>query len=90
MCYGGLDLSSTTDITAFVLVFPPESGDEEGKYEVLPFFWLPEETLDLRVRRDHVPYDTWKAKGLVMTTEGNVVHYGFIEKFIENLEHNTK
>lgn len=83
ICYGGLDLSSTTDITAFVLVFPPE--DEDGKYEILPFFWLPEETLELRVRRDHVPYDTWKAKGLVMTTEGNVVHYGFIEKFIEEL-----
>ena len=83
VCYGGLDLSSTTDITAFVLVFPPE--DEDGKYEILPFFWLPEETLELRVRRDHVPYDTWKAKGLVMTTEGNVVHYGFIEKFIEEL-----
>jgi len=83
VCYGGLDLSSTTDITAFVLVFPPE--DEDGKYEILPFFWLPEETLDLRVRRDHVPYDTWKAKGLIMTTEGNVVHYGFIEKFIEEL-----
>ena len=83
ICYGGLDLSSTTDITAFVLVFPPE--DEDGKYEILPFFWLPEETLELRVRRDHVPYDTWKAKGLIMTTEGNVVHYGFIEKFIEEL-----
>ena len=83
VCYGGLDLSSTTDITAFVLVFPPE--DEDGKYEILPFFWLPEETLDLRVRRDHVPYDTLKAKGLIMTTEGNVVHYGFIEKFIEEL-----
>lgn len=83
VCYGGLDLSSTTDITAFVLVFPPE--DEDGKYEILPFFWLPEETLELRVRRDHVPYDTWKAKGLIMTTEGNVVHYGFIEKFIEEL-----
>ena len=82
-CYGGLDLSSTTDITAFVLVFPPE--DEDGKYEILPFFWLPEETLDLRARRDHVPYDIWEKQGLIMTTEGNVVHYGFIEKFIENL-----
>ena len=82
-CYAGLDLSSTTDITALSLVFPPE--DEEDKYIVLPFFWLPEETLDLRVRRDHVPYDTWKQKGLIMTTEGNVVHYGFIEKFIEEL-----
>lgn len=83
ICYGGLDLSSTTDITAFVLCFPPE--DQDGKYEILPFFWLPAETLDLRVRRDHVPYDTWKHKGLLMTTEGNVVHYGAIEKFIEQL-----
>ena len=36
VCYGGLDLSSTTDITAFVLVFPPE--DEADKYVVLPYF----------------------------------------------------
>ena len=42
VCYGGLDLSSTTDITAFVLVFPPE--DDDNKYIVLPYFWLPAET----------------------------------------------
>ena len=83
VCYGGLDLSSTTDITAFVLVFPPE--DEDGKYEILPFFWLPEDSIDLRVRRDHVPYDTWAQQGLVYTTEGNVIHYGYIEEFIEEL-----
>lgn len=83
ICYGGLDLSSTTDITAFVLVFPPL--DEEDKYYVLPYFWIPEETLDLRVRRDHVPYDLWERQGVLMTTEGNVVHYGYIEKFIEQL-----
>ena len=83
VCYGGLDLSSTTDITAFVLVFPPD--DEEDKYSILPYFWLPEETLDLRVRRDHVPYDIWKKQGFLMTTEGNVVHYGFIENFIDEL-----
>lgn len=82
-CYGGLDLSSTTDITAFVLVFPPR--DETERYEILPFFWLPEETLSLRVRRDHVPYDVWDQQGYVKTTEGNVVHYGFIETFIEEL-----
>ncbi len=41
VCYGGLDLSSTTDITAFVLVFPPT--DEDDKYYVLPYFWIPEE-----------------------------------------------
>ena len=83
ICYGGLDLSSTTDITAFVLVFPPP--DEEDKYYILPYFWIPEETLDLRVRRDHVPYDLWERQGTLMTTEGNVVHYGYIEKFIERL-----
>ena len=83
VCYGGLDLSSTTDITAFVLVFPPL--DEEDKFVVLPYFWLPEETLDLRVKRDHVNYDVWARQGLIQTTEGNVVHYGYIEKFIEEL-----
>ena len=79
-CYAGLDLSSTSDLTALVLVFPPTSEDEP--YIALPFFWLPEETLSLRVRRDHVPYDQWAKRGFIRTTEGNVVHYGFIERFI--------
>ena len=79
-CYAGLDLSSTSDLTALVLVFPPISEDEP--YIALPFFWLPEETLSLRVRRDHVPYDQWARRGFIQTTEGNVVHYGFIERFI--------
>lgn len=83
VCYGGLDLSSTTDLTSFCLVFPPE--DDEEPYYILPFFWLPEETLPLRVNRDHVPYDVWERQGYIQTTEGNVVHYGFIEKFIESL-----
>ena len=83
MCYGGLDLSSTSDITALVLAFPPRSDDE--KYILLPFFWLPEDTLELRCRRDHVLYDVWQKQGFIQTTEGNVIHYGFIEKFIERL-----
>lgn len=83
VCYGGLDLSSTTDITAFALVFPP--ADDEDKYIVLPYFWIPEDTLDLRVKRDHVPYDLWQRQGFLQTTEGNVVHYAYIEKFIEKL-----
>ena len=83
VCYGGLDLSSTTDITAFVLVFPPL--DEDDKYIILPYFWIPEDNLTLRVNRDHVPYDVWERQGYLQTTEGNVVHYGFIEKFIEKL-----
>jgi len=83
VCYGGLDLSSTTDLTSFCLVFPPE--DEDEPYYVLPYFWVPEDTLDLRVKRDHVPYDLWHRQGYLETTEGNVVHYGYIEKFIERL-----
>lgn len=83
VCYGGLDLSATTDLTAFVLVFPPE--EQTDKYQILPYFWIPEETVDLRVKRDHVPYDVWKKQGFIQTTEGNVVHYGFIETFIERL-----
>jgi len=83
VCYGGLDLSSTTDITAFVLVFPPK--DETDKYTVLPFFWMPENNIDLRSRRDHVLHDLWKKQGNLMTTKGNVVHYRFIERFIEEL-----
>lgn len=83
ICYGGLDLSSTTDLTSFCLVFPPE--DEDEPYYVLPHFWVPEDTLDLRVKRDHVPYDIWERQGYIQTTEGNVVHYGYIEKFIEHL-----
>ncbi|WP_147564936.1 terminase large subunit [Clostridium tyrobutyricum] len=82
-CYGGLDLSSSNDITAFVLIFSPTADDD--KYYVIPFFWIPEENLKLRVRRDHVPYDVWAKQGFLKTTEGNVIHYGFIEKFIEEL-----
>lgn len=83
VCYGGLDLSSTTDITAFVLVFPPT--EEDDNYYILPYFWIPEENMDARVNKDHVPYDVWQRKGYIETTEGNVIHYGFIERFIEEL-----
>ena len=85
-CYGGLDLSSTGDITAFVLMFPPRNETE--KYVMLPFFWIPEDTIPLRVRRasvPSVPYDVWHKQGYIMATEGNVIHYSFIEKFIEKL-----
>jgi len=83
VCYGGLDLSSTTDVTAFVLVFPPQ--DEDDKYVILPYFWIPEDNISRRVQRDHVQYDIWEQQGFLKTTEGNVVHYGYIENFIEEL-----
>lgn len=82
-CYAGLDLSSTGDITALELIFPPR--DEEEKYVLLPYFWIPEETIPRRVKANSVPYDIWEKQGYIMSTEGNVIHYDFIEKFIMDL-----
>jgi phage terminase large subunit-like protein len=73
----------TGDITAFVLMFPPRDVDE--KYVVLPFFWVPEETIPQRVKAASVPYDVWEKQGHLLATEGNVIHYDFIEHFIEEL-----
>lgn len=82
-CYAGLDLSSTGDITALVLMFPPKDMTE--KYIVLPFFWVPEDTIPRRVKANSVPYDVWEKQGYILATEGNVIHYDFIEKFIYDL-----
>ena len=85
-CYGGLDLSSTGDITALVLAFPPRNETE--KYILLPFFWIPEDTIPIRVRRGNVPYDVCQKQGYLYATPGNVVDYDHIEKTI--LELSTK
>lgn len=85
-CYAGLDLSKTQDITAFVLVFPPDDPrDEDDKYRILPFFWIPEESLHRRVLKDHVPYDQWLAQGLIEVTDGTVINYNFVQRKIEEL-----
>lgn len=82
-CWAGLDLSSTSDITAFVLVFKPESEDDT--YKVLPFFWVPGESMEKRYRRDKVPYPTWVRQGFIEKTEGNVVDYAAIRAKINEL-----
>jgi len=71
VCYGGLDLSSTTDLTAFVLVFP----EDGGAYSVLPWFWIPGDNVQKRVDRDRVPYDVWARDGWVRVTPGNITDY---------------
>lgn len=83
LCYGGLDLSSSMDITAFVLVFPPNNIDNH--YYILPYFWIPKDNISQRIKRDHVPYDLWVKEGLINVTEGNVIHYAYIEHFIDEL-----
>ncbi len=72
-CFGGLDLSTTTDITAFVKVFPPV---EEGEpWKVLARFWVPAENIAKRAKTDRVPYDVWREQGYIEATPGNVVDY---------------
>lgn len=83
VCYGGLDLSSSMDITAFVLVFPPT--EEDDRYYVLPYCWIPKDNIEERCKRDHVEYDIWARQGYLLTTEGNVIHYGYIEQYINEL-----
>ena len=79
-CFGGLDLSTTTDITALAWVFPPE--DEDGLWRVLSRYFVPEEHLRKRAERDRVPYDLWARQGFIEATPGNVVDYGAIEQRI--------
>jgi phage terminase large subunit-like protein len=79
-CYAGLDLSSTTDITALVLVFP-----NEDRYDVLPLFWVPEEGARRRERGDRVPYSAWIRGGFVAATPGEVIDYDRIRQKINEL-----
>lgn len=84
VCYGGLDLASTTDIAAFVLVFPMK----DGTYHILPYFWIPGENMRDRVLRDRVPYDAWVRDGYIEATPGNVIDYRYIRNKIEELYQN--
>jgi len=81
-CYAGLDLASKRDITSFVLLFPP---DENGNYNVLPFFFIPEMNHQERVKKDNVPYDQWIKQGFVIETPGDVTDYDFIQAKIMEL-----
>lgn len=70
-CYLGLDLSSTTDLTALAAWFP-ETGD------LLLWFWKPAEGLDEAERLDHVPYKTWVRQGFIETTPGRAIDKAFV------------
>ena len=70
-CFGGLDLASTVDTCALVLYFPETNS-------VLPFFWVPEEVVEERSRREGINYDIWVKSGLIYTTPGNAVDHEFI------------
>ena len=69
---GGVDLSSTTDLTSACILFQVP-GDNNIYVEIM--FWLPEELLEQRSKEDKIPYDIWKDRGLLRTSQGNKVHY---------------
>jgi phage terminase large subunit-like protein len=66
------------DLTALVLLFPPD--DDNPKWDILPTFWIPEDNMWARVKKDHMPYDQWCKHGFIQTTPGNVIDYKFILK----------
>jgi phage terminase large subunit-like protein len=79
-CFAGLDLSSTRDLTAWVLVFPPE--ERGGRWIWIPRVFMPRESVDLRVKRDKAPYDLWLGAGAMIATEGNVTDYEAMKRQI--------
>lgn len=80
-CYGGLDLSNSQDLTAFVLVFPPVN-DKETKYKVLASLYVPKDNIIERSRADRVPYDVWEKEGFITATPGNTIDFAFVKKDI--------
>ena len=79
-CWLGCDLSTTTDLTGLVLVFPPEAPGEKTK--TIAHFFMPADGLHEKGLRDMAPYSRWVAEGWIHTTPGNVIDYDYIEALI--------
>lgn len=80
-CWGGLDLASTRDLSSFVLFFPRE----DNTFIILPFFFVPRDTIYTRVMKDKVPYNEWERKGLLNISPGDVQDYEAIRIKINEL-----
>lgn len=79
-CYGGVDLSSTTDLTAFVLYFPPQIGLEKAVW--LPYIWHAGGDIEAAEKRDHAPYRDWERAGFMSISDGDTIDYGALEEKI--------
>jgi len=77
-CFGGLDLSTKVDATAFVLVFPEQR-------RIWPIFWVPEETAKMRERQNKTRFDEWIRRGFMRTTPGNSIDHAFIRRTINEV-----
>jgi len=84
-CFGGLDLSTISDVTALAWVFPPVQAGE--RWKAVLRFWVPEDNIEKRVKRDRVPYDLWVKQGAIEATPGNVVDYDIVRaRILEDCE----
>jgi phage terminase large subunit-like protein len=80
--YAGLDLSGTTDLTAFVIIWPPGADDADPVTYAKAWFWLPEEGLTERAETDRVPYMVWKAQEALQATPGRTVNRKYVAQQI--------
>jgi phage terminase large subunit-like protein len=81
-CFGGLDLASSLDLAALVLVFPDEN---DRIIDVVARFWTPEATLAKRAHRDRADYELWVREGWLTATPGETIDYDVIEADVGNL-----
>jgi phage terminase large subunit-like protein len=80
-CFAGLDLGATKDMTALVLVFPAD----DGTFDILPFCFLPGETLQQREDTDGMPYRVWAQQGYLLTCPGRTIDPGVVAAKIAEL-----
>ena len=84
-CYLGIDLSTTTDLTAMACLFPPD--DDCDRWRFFLDAWIPEDNMRERETRDRVPFSSWVRNGFVRATPGNCVDYSYLANFIEDAAH---
>lgn len=88
LCFGGLDLSNIDDVSAFVLLFPPDA--DSALWQVLVRLYLPEDRIELRAKKHRIPYDVWARQGFFNLTPGNIIDYDFIREDILQLAEKYK
>lgn len=86
-CYGGLDLSSTQDLSSLSLCFPPKNGEP---FYTLHYAWCPLDAIKQRSKADRVPYELWHAQGHIEATPGRIINYAYILKRIEDVAQQYK
>lgn len=79
--YSGLDLATTKDITAYIILSEPNENDERF---IKPFFFMPKDTIDARATEDRVPYRFWVDAGYIIATDGNVTDYQVVKEIVMN------